>query len=143
MMSRLSQSKSQATTGLLVVDNHRRIVSLNRKFIEIWNLPRHLIASRDEDQALEFVSSQFEEPKSFIKKVRELNGQPDLESYDTIKFKDGRVVERHSQPQWLGEKYVGRVWICREISHSRCSNELTLVGAKIFRVLDTYQAKLW
>lgn len=141
MISRLSQGKSQANTGILVVDNQGRIVSLNRKFIEIWNLPKHIIASRDEDQALEFVSSQFEEPNSFIEKVRELNRQLSLEILDTLKFKDGRILKRHSQPQWLGKKYVGRVWICRDISEVRCSNELTLIGSKVLRFPAIYQIR--
>lgn len=84
MIGQLSQEKIQAAVGILVVDNQRRIVSLNRNFIEMWRLPKHLIVSQNEDQALEFVSSQFEEPKSFLKDVREVNRRLDLEIHDTM-----------------------------------------------------------
>jgi hypothetical protein len=121
----LSYPNSIEANGLLVVDSNRRMVSLNRKFIDLWSLPKHVIVSRDDDQALEFVSSQFEEPKSFLKDVRELYLQPDLEIHDLIKFKDGRMLERYSQPQWLEGKCVGRVWICRDFSKSSLSIDLS------------------
>ncbi len=121
MISRLSQGKSQTTAGLLVVDNQRKMVSMNRKFIELWSIPKYLLMSQDDDQALEFVSEQFDEPKSFLKEVRELYLQPDLEIHDTIKLKDGRRFERHSQPQWLEEKNVGRIWIFREMQKVKWS----------------------
>lgn len=125
MMSQLNQGKNQESVGILVVDNQGKFVSLNRKFIQMWRLPKHLIVSRNEDQALEFVSEQFEQPKSFLEDIREVNSQMNLEIHDTINFKDGRVLERHSKPQWFEEKYVGRIWICRELAEFSSSNEFT------------------
>ncbi|NEQ70203.1 MAG: hypothetical protein F6K21_32870 [Symploca sp. SIO2D2] len=115
IMPLLSKEKNQATAGILVVDSNRKIVSLNRKFIELWNLPKHVVVSRDDEQALEFASSQIEKPTSFIKQVRELYWQTKLEIHDIITLKDGRMLERYSQPQWSDTKYAGRVWICREV----------------------------
>lgn len=127
-MISLSQDKSQAKSGVLVVDNNRRMVSLNRQLIELWSLPKHLIVSRDDELALEFVSLQFKEPQSFIKDVRELYWQTELEIHDIIKFKDGRMLERHSQPLLLDKKYVGRAWIfCNIVKDIWSSNKLTLL----------------
>lgn len=131
MSRQLSQGKSQANVGILVVDHQRRIVSLNRNFIEMWKLPKHLIASQDEDQALEFVSEQFEDPKSFLKEVKELYMQPNIGIHDILRFKDGRVLARSSQPQWLDGNYVGRVWTCRELVKVRCWNDLSLISHKV------------
>jgi len=131
MISRLSQGRSQTTAGLLVVDNQRKMVSMNRKFIELWSLPKYLIMSQDDDQALEFVSEQFEEPKSFLKEVRELYLQPDLEIHDTIKLKDGRRFERHLQPQWLGDKNVGRIWGFCEMTEFKLPNDSAFPERKI------------
>lgn len=117
-MSQLIQGKNQTSVGILVVDNQGRFVSLNRKFIEIWRFPKHLIVSRDENQALEFASEQCEQPKSFLQDIREiynLKSQMDLEIHDILRFKDGRVLERHFKPQWFEEEYVGRIWIFREV----------------------------
>ncbi|WP_158516776.1 hypothetical protein [Scytonema hofmannii] len=112
----MSQGKIPTPAGILVVDSNRRMVSLNRKFIEMWCLPQHIIVSQDEEQALELASLLVEDTKSFLNNVEEIYTQPTvLEIYDTIKLRDGRMFERHSLPQYLEEKCVGRIWKFREI----------------------------
>ncbi|MCP6758959.1 MAG: hypothetical protein NHB32_09380 [Fischerella sp. CENA71] len=131
MISYLSQGKIKTNIGVLVVDNQRRIVSLNRKFIEIWQIPRYIIDTRDEDFALEFVSKYFEEPKVFLKEVKNFNKQTHIEISDTIKFKDGRMLKRYSQPQWLDKQYVGRLWMWHELGSVISLNKLTLISNQI------------
>ena len=117
---------SQANAGLLIVDRQRRIVSLNRKFINLWSLPKHLIAYGDEEQALNFASQHFKEPESFLKSVGEIYDSPNLVIYDTISLKDGRVFERISQPQLVEKEIVGRIWIIRELSEAELLESVSI-----------------
>lgn len=116
------RSTNQAATGILVVDNKRRIVSLNRKFIEMWRLPKHIVGSQDDNQALAFVSEQLEAPKRFFIEVSDLYKQLHLEIHDAIDFKDGRRFERYSQPLWIEGENIGRTWIFRELIDSKKLN---------------------
>jgi PAS domain S-box-containing protein len=102
--------------GLLVVDHRGRIVSFNRKFIEMWRIPEDIIEASDDDRALAFVLDQLADPQGFLSKVRELYALPAAESFDEIHFKDDRIFERYSSPQYLDDQIVGRVWSFRDVT---------------------------
>ncbi len=123
--------------GILAVDNSGRIVSYNRRFLEMWNIPDDVIESKDDNQALTFVLDQLSEPEAFIEKVRELYATPDAESLDALEFKDGRVFERRSLPQKIDGITVGRVWSFRDVTESRQeSRRRELLGTVVETTTD-------
>ncbi len=115
-LSLLNATLDSTADGILVVDNDGRIRSFNRKFVEMWSLPESILATGDDAQALTYVLSQVQDPDDFLAKVRELYAQPEADSRDLIEFRDGRTVERYSQPQRVDGTPVGRVWSFRDIT---------------------------
>ena len=114
--SLLSTTLDSTADGILVVGASGRIESFNAKLAEMWGIPRSILESGDDGEALSFVLDQLKAPDEFIAKVKELYAQPDAESRDNLHFKDGRVFERFSKPRRLAGQVVGRVWSFRDVT---------------------------
>jgi len=118
-LSLLHATLDATADGILVVDLDGRITSVNRRFGEIWAIPRSILDLRDDAAALEFAMQQLADPDGFVAKVTELYAQPTAESYDTVAFKDGRLIERFSKPQRVDGEVVGRVWSFRDVTQRK------------------------
>ena len=119
-MNYLSKRNIQSnTSGILVVDSNRKIVSLNRNFVEMWGFSSYIVNSQDENLALEFAALKLENPLKFLTEVQEIYTDIKSEIHDTIELKDGRIFERHSLPQYLESKNVARLWMFRDITDEK------------------------
>jgi len=110
-------------SGILVVNSAGKIVTYNRKFAEMWAIPESILASRDGKQALDFVLSQLKDPEAFLTRLHETDADPEAPPEGVIEFNDGRIFERHSEPQRVNGKNVGRVWGFRDVTERRRTEE--------------------
>jgi len=114
----LFQTTLESTAdGILVLDNAgNNIVTFNQRFLAMWHIPSALAISGNDDDLLKFVLKQLKDPQGFLARVKALYRDPEAEDYDMLEFEDGRLFERYSYPQRLGDEIIGRVWSFRDIS---------------------------
>jgi PAS domain S-box-containing protein len=97
-------------SGLLVVSKENKIVLVNKKFLEMWEVPDELVNTIDDSKMLEYVTKQLADPNLFLDKVKYLYSQPSESSNDVLKLASGKVFQRMSHPQIKNGEVVGRVW---------------------------------
>ncbi len=115
-LSLLYATLDSSNDAILVVDLHNTWVLHNQRFIDLWHFTDEIIAAKDDSAALSYVLNQLNDADAFLNKVHELYATPEVSSYDTLKFKNGKIIERYSIPQRVDGKVVGRVWSFRDIT---------------------------
>jgi two-component system cell cycle sensor histidine kinase/response regulator CckA len=136
-LSLLAATLDSVEEGILVVDRAGKIVRFNRQFAKLWQIPEEVLAWRDDDRAMQFVLDQVCDPDTYLARVRQLYDEPDAESFDVVRFKDGRVFERYSQPQRVDGQIVGRVWsFLDDTARSRAREALERSEANYRSLID-------
>jgi len=117
-LSLVRATLDSTTDGILVESTDGRIVDINERLVEMWRLPESMLDPRARSlKALgEHAKSQLADPEGFGARVHEILSLPEGESYDVLRLRDGRVFERYSRPQRIGDAVVGRVWSFRDVT---------------------------
>ncbi|HFE66694.1 MAG TPA: GAF domain-containing protein, partial [Chloroflexi bacterium] len=141
-LSLLQATLESTADGILVANKAGEITSFNQKFVEMWRIPEALIAGRDDKATLNFVMGQLKDPDSFLANVRYLYEQQEMESFDVLEFKDGRIYERYSRPQRIGGETVGRVWSFRDVTEQKQAETALNQYARHLETLQSVTAAL-
>jgi PAS domain S-box-containing protein len=132
-LSLVQATLDSTADGILVTDCAGRMLSWNRQFVEMWDLDRSVLAWASDERAIATVLELLEDPEAFVAGVRALYADLAAEGFDVLRLRDGRVFERLSKPQRLGEQVVGRVWSFRDVTERSRSQEALQASEERFR----------
>jgi PAS domain S-box-containing protein len=132
-MSLLTATLESTADGILAVVTKRHIRTFNQKFLDMWRIPREKAEDCAGCNLSTFVKDQLQDPEGFVAGVEDLYSRPEATALDILRFKDGRVFERYSQPQKLGGSSIGRVWSFRDITARFEADEALRRGEERFR----------
>ena len=131
-MAILRAQQDATLDGILVVDTSGRVLSYNRRFLEIWSIPDHVAARADDNTLLGYAAEQVADWDSFIEVVHYLYDHPaEVRTDDPVALRDGRILSRASTPLVVGREVRGRAWYFRDVTNSVKAERLQ---AALFRI---------
>jgi PAS domain S-box-containing protein len=122
-LSELRATLESTGNGILVIDWHGKVDSMNRLFGKMWAIPDELLHAPEDGRMLDFIVAQVLESELLRERLSAIVDSG--ETQDLLHHHDGRVFEVSSRPQYLDEQIIGRVFGFQDITeHTRAEQAL-------------------
>ncbi|MEQ6889240.1 diguanylate cyclase [Halomonas sp. CS7] len=107
--------------GLLLEDEHRRVIVANQAFCDLFGLDAspESLAELNCREAAHSVKEYFTEPDAFVARIEELVVEGRKQTRDLLTMKGGRFLERSYTPLFVADEYHGHLWAYRDVTRQK------------------------
>ncbi len=122
LTSLLRATLESTADGILVCDESGHLVNMNQRFAALWQLPEDILARGDDSEVLAFMAGRQDDAEGYLARFADIIRLHEEHTLDTLELDGGQVLEQRSQPQYLEERIIGRVFTFSDITQ-RCAAE--------------------
>ena len=122
------------TDGILATGYDGWVSGHNQQFVELWGIPPEILAIGSHQKLIEVMSPKIVDSAGFEARMKTIYEKRPPETHDLLRLVDGRIIERVSKIQRIGERNVGRVWSFRDITQRMTVEEELREQSEWFRV---------
>ena len=122
-----------ASDAILVTDSQGKVTEFNQQYIDMWQIPKELMDTREHRRLLDACAKRFANAPLFLSRVEEIYASSPPETSDLLELVDGRVIERVTRIQFIEDRNVGRVWSFRDITERKHAEE---TGARLAAIVE-------
>ncbi len=116
----LLEAQSEASeVGIVVISPDGVIVSANRRFGELWEIPLDVLSTGSSDAAIDVMKRRVAHADGFVERSRYLLFHTNEEARDEIVLKDGRVIERYTRTLEDETRAIYRIAYFRDVTEDR------------------------
>ena len=133
--SRLSALIENLQAGVLMEDEGRRVMHVNRSLCEMFGLPQSPedLVGADVGQLIGRLMQVYFSDAERLQAENETLAQRRLPvTGREVQFLDGRILEQDYVPIFVGDVYRGQLWLYRDVTaHKRAAHELNKSAAQL------------
>lgn len=135
--SRLFTLIDSIHSGVLVEDEERKIVLVNKQFCQLFNIPStpSKLVGTDCNKSAEASKEYFTDPILFIERIKQILAYKKPVVNEELHLVDGRIFERDYLPIVIDKDYNGHLWQYRDVTEIKRAEELLNQGEKSYRGL--------
>lgn len=122
-VSLLNATLDSTADGIMAVQFTNEVVCHNQKLVEMWGFPAALLQQPTGEALLSYAAGLTDNADAFSLQSCTAHRMPELEAFDLVNLRDGRVFERYVKPQRVGGQRVGVVINFRDVTQRRQSEE--------------------
>ncbi|MBL0154512.1 MAG: PAS domain S-box protein [Chitinophagaceae bacterium] len=121
LSQRLSSLILNMQDGLLVEDEHRRIIIANQVFCDMFGIPvpPETLTGADCTDSAESNKHLFEDPEKFVDRISVLIAERKPVVQEELELKDGRYFSRDFIPIYEGDEYLGHFWKYKDTTQEK------------------------
>ncbi len=121
----LLEGQNESTLdGVLVVGADGRVLSMNKRYVEMWEPGPEAIAAGTHLALVKDKLPKIDDAERYARRIEELYAYPDAEGRDEVQLVDGRVLDRWSAPlRDAAGDLRGRAWYYRDVTLRRLAEQ--------------------
>lgn len=139
-----AQSES-SVNAVLLTTRSGRIVTTNRRFIDLLHVPQEVLATEKGAELLKHVSSLLKDPRPFCDSVAFVREHPHDTRNAEFELRDGTILDGFTGPV-VGKDgtLYGRIWWFRDVTEARTQGRALREREQMLRdVVETTSDLVW
>ncbi|MDX2188860.1 MAG: PAS domain S-box protein [Bacteroidota bacterium] len=116
--SRLKSLIENLNAGILVEDEHRKIVAVNQSFCDIFTIPvpPNDMLGWDCSDSAEQSKHMFTNPDFFIQNINEILSKKAIVTGEELQMVSGKILQRDYIPIFVKNDYRGHLWYYKDVT---------------------------
>lgn len=116
--SRLSSLISNLDAAILVEDENRKILLVNQKFCDLFNIPAlpHELTGTDCSDSADRAKDLFKKSDQFVHRINDILAQKKKVLGDKLELTNGNLLKRDFIPVFNEDQYIGHLWTYEDIT---------------------------